>query len=43
VSNLRAIAKVAFYDSPQELEKLGIVTRGAARRKRAVATKSEVK
>ena len=37
VSNLRAIAKVAFYDSPQELEKLGILARGAPRRKKAAA------
>jgi len=39
VSNLRAIAKVAFYDSPQELEKLGIIARSAPRKKKAEAAK----
>jgi hypothetical protein len=39
VSDLRAIAKVAFYESPQELEKLGIMARSAPRRKKAEAAR----
>jgi hypothetical protein len=35
VSELRAIARVAFYESPQELEKLGLLVLNAPRRKKA--------
>jgi hypothetical protein len=40
VSDLRAICKVAFYDSPQELEKLGLASLNAPRRKRAAQASS---
>ena len=35
VSDLRAICKVAFYGSPQELEKLGLTSMNGPRRKKA--------
>jgi hypothetical protein len=39
VSDLRAICRVAFYESPQELEKLGVLVVNAARpKKKAAAT-----
>ena len=35
VSDLRAICKVAFYESKQDLEKLGFVSQSAPKRKKA--------
>jgi hypothetical protein len=37
VSELRAICRIAFYDAPRELEKLGLIPRENQGRKKAVA------
>ncbi|MDA8409340.1 MAG: hypothetical protein M0001_02990 [Treponema sp.] len=42
VSDLRAICRVAFYENPQELEKLGVKVRNGSRKAAAKATSATV-